>query len=68
MPESKGVSSGSVELATSCLRDVQRGSSRGKAPLTFENVQAYPTQFIDVRVVYFCQEPDLGWCHGVVVG
>lgn len=35
--------------------------------LTLQNVQAYPTELVNIRMVYFGQEANLWGSHGIVV-
>ena len=46
-------------------------SSEHRAPealRTFQDVEADSSQFVDIRVVYLCEESDFGWIHGIIIG
>lgn len=41
---------------------------QGRCPFVLENVQADPSQFVNIRMVDLCDEPNLGGLQGVVEG
>ena len=61
------VSFGSGALATNCLLYVSLTFRDRPVLYTLEDVQAYASQFVNIRVVDLCKESNFGRRHRVVV-
>ena len=40
---------------------------QGRRPLVFQDVQAYSTELVNVRVIDLCAEKNLRWAHRVII-
>ncbi len=57
-----------IFYSTHLYANQHRSYLQRRRPLVLQNVQAYPPQLVDVRVVNFGQKPNLRRLHRVVFG